>query len=695
MISLSVQKFLTPECATERVKSMAKYLIPPQNKYIYETAQILWKKCFLSDGSLFYEDPIWTLDNLQIFHEHFVIKADESKDKKFLEKLFGQIGASDKTIICLCAEILCVYYLFPSNISSQTKRSTVSTVLSWCNESIPQDHLISKAFDSGIGGTGSAYNLLQFRELAWLLDVIIAFKKISKEERDNLNGPLAFLSFVDNVPMKGNRQGRHILLHLFFPDYFERIATLRDKEAIVAAFAKYVTNPSDGIDKKLFEIRDHLEKEYQNSNLDFYNPPLCELWRPDLEIEYKIWLKTRKNDDGTQKFTEKTIYQYVRALKAFVGKRLKDAKINPSNVLLYTTIKEFSDVYSRIIAIGNYKEKNATWASGSFESSAKQYKIFLKERSEKEYEQHTQTSPQNAAQHSNYTLQHILDEGCFVDKLVLFQMFDRLCNKKNLILQGPPGTGKTWLAKRLAYALVGKKNSEQIRSMQFHATLSYEDFVCGWRPAGDGKLELLDGPFLEIVEQAKKKTGIPHVMVIEEINRGNPAQIFGEMLTLLEADKRKGDEALRLCYQKAGENRTIYIPDNLYLIGTMNVADRSLAIVDFALRRRFAFFDLKPVFGGSWQKWMCERAGLPMTVVSQIAQNMMDCNKKIAEDTALGPQYAIGHSFVTSESSIDDYQAWFNAVIETELVPLLREYWFDASANIADAVDILKKGILE
>ncbi len=314
--------------ATERVKSMAKYLIPPQNKYIYETAQILWKKCFLSDGSLFYEDPIWTLDNLQIFHEHFVIKADESKDKKFLEKLFGQIGASDKTIIRLCAEILCVYYLFPSltNISSQTKRSTVSTVLSWCNESIPQDHLILKAFNSGIGGTGRAYNSLQFLELAWLLDVIIAFKKISKEQRDNLNDPLAFLSFVDNVPIRGKRQGRHTLLHLFFPDYFERIATLRDKEAIVAAFAKYVTNPSDGIDKKLFEIRDHLEKEYQNSNLDFYNPPLCELWRPDLEIEYKIWLETRKNDDGTQKFTKKHNISICWSIESLCWKKIKRCK---------------------------------------------------------------------------------------------------------------------------------------------------------------------------------------------------------------------------------------------------------------------------------------------------------------------------------------------------------------------------------
>ena len=676
---------------------MAKYLENPQNKYIYETAQLFWEKCFLSDGSLFFDGSLWTSRNLQSLYKDFVKNADESKDKKFLEKLHGQIGSSEKSTIRLAAEILCVYYLFPSptTISGQTKRASINTVLSWCGEAIPEDHPIIKAFAGGIGGTGTAYNTLQFWEVVWLLDVIIAFKELSLEKRKTLNVPLAFLSFIDSVPMQGNRQGRHTLLHLLFPDYFERIATFGDKEAIVTAFAKYVTSPNEGVDKKLSEIREHLEKEYQKSNLDFYDPPLRERWKPDLEKEYKIWLEAQKNDDSTPKFTKKTIYQYVRALKSFVGKRLKDAKIKPSNILLYTTVEEFLEVYSHITSIDTYKEENSTWASGSFSSSAKQYEIFLKERSEEEKETQEQSIPTNNMLNSSYTLQHILEEGCFVGEPVLTQMFERLHDKKNLILQGPPGTGKTWLAKRLAYALVGKKDSEQIRSMQFHATLSYEDFIRGWRPAGEGKLELLDGPFLEIVEQAKKKPNIPHIMVIEEINRGNPAQIFGEMLTLLEADKRKSEEALRLCYQKAGENRAVYIPDNLYLIGTMNVADRSLAIVDFALRRRFAFFDLKPVFDEPWQKWMCERAGLPLAVVARIAQNMTACNKKIAEDTTLGPQYAIGHSFVTAEDYIDDYQAWFKAVIETELIPLLREYWFDASTNVTDTVTILKTGILK
>jgi GTPase subunit of restriction endonuclease len=144
---------------------------------------------------------------------------------------------------------------------------------------------------------------------------------------------------------------------------------------------------------------------------------------------------------------------------------------------------------------------------------------------------------------------------------------------------------------------------------------------------GDGKLGLLDGPFLGALAKASEPPDTPYVLVIEEINRGNPAQIFGELLTLLEADKRTPEAALRLCYlcyQKNGECRTMHLPANLYLIGTMNIADRSLAIVDFALRRRFAFFDLVPHFGEDWQTWMRERAGLPADFLAALADAMLD-----------------------------------------------------------------------
>ena len=199
-----------------------------------------------------------------------------------------------------------------------------------------------------------------------------------------------------------------------------------------------------------------------------------------------------------------------------------------------------------------------------------------------------------------YSVRDIIDDGCFLAAALLQTVLERLRDKKNLILQGPPGTGKTWLAKRLAYALIGRRSEIRVRPFQFHPNLSYEDFVRGWRPEEGAGLQLVDGPFLEAVEAAAGDQDDNYVLVIEEINRGNPAQIFGEMLTLLEADKRTRDEAIALSYRRRPDER-VHIPPNLYVIGTMNVADRSLALVDFALRRRFAFVDLEPTFGEAWR----------------------------------------------------------------------------------------------
>ena len=194
-----------------------------------------------------------------------------------------------------------------------------------------------------------------------------------------------------------------------------------------------------------------------------------------------------------------------------------------------------------------------------------------------------------------YYVDDILTDGCFIAREKLEKILERLRTKKNLILQGPPGTGKTWLAKRLAFALMGQRDDSKVRAVQFHPNLSYEDFIRGWRPVGDGKLTLVDGPFVEMMKAAAKDPTSRHVVVIEEINRGNPAQIFGEMLTLLEVDKRTPNEALELSYKRSDGER-VFIPDNLYVIGTMNIADRSLALVDLALRRRFASIDPEQLF---------------------------------------------------------------------------------------------------
>lgn len=292
-----------------------------------------------------------------------------------------------------------------------------------------------------------------------------------------------------------------------------------------------------------------------------------------------------------------------------------------------------------------------------------------------------------------YSVDDILTDGCFIARGKLEKILERLRTKKNLILQGPPGTGKTWLAKRLAFALMGQRDDSKVRAVQFHPNLSYEDFIRGWRPVGDGKLTLVDGPFVEMMKAAAKDPTSRHVVVIEEINRGNPAQIFGEMLTLLEVDKRTPNEALELSYKRSDGER-VFIPDNLYVIGTMNIADRSLALVDLALRRRFAFIDLEPTLGKPWHDWVQSQCGIDSEILVEIEKRLITLNNEISADAGLGPQFRVGHSYVTPPFGIpiSDAREWFRQVVDTEIGPLLDEYWFDALEKSQKARERLLEG---
>lgn len=294
-----------------------------------------------------------------------------------------------------------------------------------------------------------------------------------------------------------------------------------------------------------------------------------------------------------------------------------------------------------------------------------------------------------------YGVAHIERDGCFLEASHIRSLLERLRDKKNLILQGPPGTGKTWLGRRLAYALVGRKDARRVRAVQFHPNLSYEDFVRGYRPSGEGRLALVDGVFMQLARAAREEPRSNFVLVIEEINRGNPAQIFGELLTLLEADKRNPDEALELSYPDPEDdsNPPVHVPPNLYVVGTMNLADRSLALVDFALRRRFAFADLEPQFGDRWLEWVADQRGVDRELAHDIRRRILKLNAAIEEDESLGKQFRLGHSYVTPSAPLDGgTRAWFEQVARSEIGPQLDEYWFDSPKTAQEQLKELLKG---
>ncbi len=196
-----------------------------------------------------------------------------------------------------------------------------------------------------------------------------------------------------------------------------------------------------------------------------------------------------------------------------------------------------------------------------------------------------------------------------------------------------------------------------------------------------------------MMKAASKAPTLRHVVVIEEINRGNPAQIFGEMLTLLEADKRTPNEALELSYKRSDGER-VFIPDNLYVIGTMNIADRSLALVDLALRRRFAFIELEPMFGKLWRDWVQSHCGIDSEILVEIEKRLIALNNEISADISLGSQFRVGHSYVTPPFGIpiSDAREWFRQVVDTEIGPLLNEYWFDSLEKSQKARACLLEG---
>ena len=411
-----------------------------------------------------------------------------------------------------------------------------------------------------------------------------------------------------------------------------------------------------------------------------------ELYDPDEnEQHFRTWMSTQVSAAGTI-CTPSMISANSSALKKVCG--MMDIIEYPDleNLFAVTNIDIFLDIKTIIRTHYDFDEVNKACGNGFLKSALNWYEKYLNEVLVE-----ASTGEEPEAEAEEYGKKEFL-EKVFLTSEEYDKLYRLLMYKKNVILQGAPGVGKTFLAKRFAYSIIGTKDDRFIEVIQFHQNYSYEDFIMGYKPTDDN-FELKTGLFYNFCKKAEKDPDKTHkyFFIIDEINRGNLSKIFGELMMLIEGDKRGPQNRIKLAYR----DEEFFVPENVYIIGMMNTADRSLAMMDYALRRRFSFFDVEPAFGkDSFKTYLKEKVINDDAIITKVIDRFKALNTKIADEdnSGLGKGFCIGHSyFCIPPVSGQTAAEWYDAIIEFEVAPLLDEYWWDDKSKAEDCKKDLMK----
>lgn len=430
---------------------------------------------------------------------------------------------------------------------------------------------------------------------------------------------------------------------------------------------------------------DKLLIDYKNNSQAKYSKNAKSHYQRENSISTYLWLYYPKKY-YIYKFTEvktnsdflKSNYAFVRGayaenIKNFLrfydelcDELKKHAEIVEMLKLRLTELCYFdSELKTLTIDLGYYITQN--------------YKRFMENLTGDFHDEKISTDAETEKFSEFYTKENFLEEV-----YISAEKYDTLAaildRKKNIILQGAPGVGKTFAAKRLAYSIIGEKNDSQIEFVQFHQNYSYEDFIMGWRPT-ENNFELRQGIFYNFCKKAEAAPDKKFFFIIDEINRGNMSKIFGELLMLIESDKRS-KEKIKLAYN----DENFSVPENLFIIGMMNTADRSLAIIDYALRRRFSFFEMTPAFDSDGFKKY--QSALNSEIFNRLIDKIKILNEKISADNSLGAGFCIGHSYFCGLENCDE--KILRSIVDYEILPMLQEYYFDDSATLQEWENILR-----
>ena len=739
-----------------------------QAEAVLEAAEQWKQRCLLDGGSLFSEERLWTRENFEQLHTHFVEKPDDGQDT-FHEKLKRQLAPALPATKRLWSEMTWVYYLISGTHKGETKLDQIKLVWEWSGSELPDGTWVldvDAVLDRGVVSPGPAYNMHKWREFQFFVTAMIDWFSLPEESRESfLTDPWRYAEWLDDREYSPARQLRHVFLYLLFPDSFESIASRAAKRKIAKAFHEKWNEPIEdddsriALDRTLLNVRKRLEIEFSDQEVNFYRPPFRDVWQkpitssatedpPSTGEHNETWFRER--------FGEVDVWLISPGEGARHWSAFQEQGIAAIGFDDLGDIGEYGsrdDVHRALIDSGyGPNPSNSSLALWQFANEIKAGDIVISKKGRgvilgwgtvtgdyahdperPEYQNvrsvewnpcrkpielpqqrwiTSKTLPRfspymdwvrfvfeliggedsfagRQADPEPYDVNSAL-RGVFVSHQQFTRILDSIALRKNLILQGPPGVGKTFMARRIAWCLIGRKDSNPVEMVQFHQSYAYEDFVQGWRPTETGGFTLRNGVFFEFCKRAGENPNTPFVFIIDEINRGNLSRIFGEIFMLIEADKRGSEYAIPLTYSVTGERFSV--PENVHVLGLMNTADRSLAMVDYALRRRFAFETLRPAYRTEGFREHLIEAGVDRSLVNRIENGISAINERIREDKDLGPGFQIGHSYFVPSGGEDFLdERWFRTIVDTQIEPLLREYWFDRPENVVKSLEMLRQ----